>query len=156
MINVTEKFKPKEIYLSKNKGSATMIVGQCPGHQRKKEHDLFVLSGNRIGDLLAEGIGAKINIYMTNVFNDYYPEIKDGKYPEAVVKEGKEQLIRDINRVQPKKIICLGTYALKHATECVKKCKVKRPTVVMIPHPSYIIRFNKDRNKWKQQLQKEL
>lgn len=153
---MTLKFKPREIGLSKTKFTATMIVGICPGHQRKKDQNLFVLSGNRIGDLVDEAIKNHNNIYMTNIFNDYYPEIKDKKYPETAVNEGKNQLVKNINRIQPKKIICLGTYALKHATECVKKCKVKRPSICMILHPSYIIRFNKDRNKWKQQLQKEL
>lgn len=132
---MNERFKEKSIYLGQN---PTLIVGQNPGRQRKGEQTKTVWEGNRSSDLLNWVLDGQRNVYLTNVCN--YQEMT----PE-LVDEGMYDLSVLIVTLQPSVIICLGAYA--HLA--VASFEMSYPIRKLL-HPSYIVRFNKDRDEYKQ------
>lgn len=121
-----------------------LIVGQNPGRQRIGQQTGIVWEGNRSADLLKWVIGTKTNIYLTNVCN--YREMTPKN-----VEEGLYDLKVLIDDLQPKKIICLGGYAYLK----VKKLGFDIP-IQKLPHPSFITRFNKDREFYKKCFQQAI
>lgn len=152
------KYSPRDVDRTNN---CTMIVGMCPGRQRKKDQNLEVFHGNRTGDLIEKAIKGLHNIYLTNVFNTYCPgaQMKDLK---EVIEEGIQDLTAAIKNLKPKKIICLGSVAskgvqgaLKHAEKAFSDLKHPMPEVVTVQHPSYVIRFNKGVEAHVEKIRKE-
>lgn len=117
------------------------IVGQCPGSQRSKDKNFKVFHGNRTGDFVEEVLQGKSNIYLTNAFN-YYVWQEDDLKP--YVETGYVELKADVDRLKPRKIVCLGTAAHKQ----VARLKLGIP-VITIKHPSYILRFSGDKSDYK-------
>lgn len=118
------------------------IVGQCPGKQRKKDKNCEVFYGNRTGDFIRDILKDKTNIYLTNVFNYYVDKID-----KEIIDKGLKELLNDVLTYNPQKIICLGNFSF----DCISKV-VKNREVFRLVHPSFILRFNKDKEKYKKQL----
>lgn len=138
-------------YKTKNTGitaNPIFIVGMCPGKQRKKNQTRIVWEGNRSGDLMTRIIRGKKNLFLTNAFNYYV----DGDVPENIIDEGKFDLLEDIYRYNPRKVLCFGEVARKTIKELdVVKCPIK-----LFKHPSYILRFNLDKEKYIKEVRGEL
>lgn len=125
-----------------------MIIGQNPGRQRKGAETGIVWEGNRSGDFISDIIKDHEleNVILTNVCN--YREMTD-----EGVEEGFMDICRLGEKYNVKKVICLGMVAwgvmtLEGGAENVE--------VVSLPHPSYILRFNKDREAYIDRLVKEI
>jgi uracil-DNA glycosylase family 4 len=124
-----------------NKG-CTMIVGMCPGRQRHGDNNRKVFHGNRTGDLVEKAIEGLHGIYLTNIFNTYCPG-EDMKDIADVVEKGIQDLRKEILLIEPKKIVCLGDFAAKGVMKALNNLGKPNPIVRCLPHPSYVIRFNK-------------
>lgn len=124
------KFEPKLIKLCNR---PRIIVGEKPNKTR--DNSKFSLVGNRTGDFVAEVIGERENIILTNVVNYLY----EGKFDrKRHLDEGICDLIELIETYNPIKIITLGGIADEFASSLTKPddCGFFR-----MPHPSYINRF---------------
>lgn len=121
-------FKPKYIGLIKN---PIIIIGEKPNTTR--DNSTFSLVGNRTGDFVAEAIGDRENIILTNVVNILYPGDFD-RYKG--VADGINDLIHMFEEHKPRKIICLGGIAKEYVDSIVYDCPR-----VYLAHPSWINRF---------------
>ena|SRR6478609_7162756 len=121
----------------------TLIVGQCPGRQRREDTVDYVFHGNRTGDFIEMVIEGKKNIILTNVVN-YYEVGKNFLVNEKILQKGINELSSLIEKEKPYKIICLGNYAIN----AVKNLEPKNAIIYAIEHPSYVLRFQKDVNKY--------
>lgn len=121
---------PKFIFVTNN---PVLIVGERMGKQRVGE-DKFALEGNRTGDFVHEAIGDQENIILTNIHNYLYP----GKFTDKFIHH--TECMYDLKEIilcnEPCKIICLGAVAAKYV-----KFLLPKSIVVVMPHPSYINRF---------------
>lgn len=122
----------------------TLIIGQSPGNQRKNTFDGVCWHGNKSADLLNEAIDGYSNIILTNICQ--YREIN-----ETNLLEGMNDIIRLIITFKPKTVLCLGNYAWENA----EKIRTNGGEIYQryakfdkLDHPSYIVRFNKDRQQW--------
>lgn len=117
----------------------------CPGKQRKRVKKKPVFHGNKTGDFVEEILKDEENIFLTNVFNKYIDKITD-----TIISNGVYALQRDIEQQKPALIICMGRFAEKH----IAKLQIENIPIISIVHPSYIIRFGKDKNIYKQTILK--
>jgi hypothetical protein len=124
--------------------SPTMIVGECPGKQRKRDANNQVFHGNRTGDFIESIIEGKSNIILTNANN--FPQTQS-------TLEGAVALHKLISVYRPAKIICLGRKAKRVLGFYVFPRDVN---VKYFDHPSYRLRFNKNVDEYRQQLINEL
>lgn len=120
------------------KENPVFIVGINPGRQRKSQQTYRVWEGNRSGDLVMEAIDGYDNLFLTNVCNYQDAELNEEKY-----EEGLEDLLKNIIELKPKRIICLG--AMPHLAVRILSPPCE---VVKLMHPSFIVRFNKDRKAY--------
>jgi uracil-DNA glycosylase len=120
----------------------------CPGKQRRRDRNHEVFHGNRTGDLVEEVVGDYGNVFLTNVFN-YWTH---GKIKKEIILLGMKELKEDIKFFEPQKIICLGNFAFD------KVCSIEglKMTIIKLPHPSYILRFNKDIENYKERLKEAI
>lgn len=132
-----KRFKEKSFFLGKH---PVLIVGQNPGRQRKGEQTEVVWEGNRSSDLLLDVLKDQQNIYFTNVCN--YQEMT----PERI-SEGQYDLKVLIEQLEPRLIICLGAFAHLGVVALNTDVPVRK-----FLHPSFIARFNKDRNEYKRKI----
>ncbi len=135
---------------SKKDGKPIFIIGQCPGKQRKKDQTGLVFQGNRTGDLIQEVIKDFDNIHLTNIFNVIVPKIT----PE-VIQSGSEELLNEIKELNPSKVICLGKIAQSTVSKLVSENDLNL-WIVNFQHPSYILRFNKNKEEYKARIKEEL
>lgn len=136
------RFKDKLI--GDGNGPVTILVGQNPGRQRKSQQTYVVWEGNRSSDLLLEAISGAQNLYLTNVCN--YQQMTDGK-----ILEGLEHIRELVEDLEPRRVICFGQFAYSNVMSLGMNVEV-----VKLPHPSWIVRFNKDRNLWSETLRSYL
>jgi len=134
------EYEPKNIGDLKN---PVFIVGLGPGLQRKGEKTHLAWEGNRSADLVQEAIKGLDNIYLTNVMN-YYVK---GEITAEIISKGVDKLRRDINKLKPSKIICMGDFAFNHI-------RIINPPgeVIKFKHPSYLIRFQKPKDPYIKEL----
>lgn len=127
--------------------SPTLIVGEQPGRQRKKDATGEVFHGNRTGDFIESVIVNKTNIILTNANNGY-----------QLLSEGIQDLHQLIKVHRPGRIICLGKKARK-AIECIISARsnstayLPHDNIFYLDHPSYRLRFNIDISQYKKTLQ---
>lgn len=114
-----------------------LIVGQNPGRQRRNERTQVVWEGNRSADLVNWILDGQRNVYLTNVCN--YQKMT----PERI-EEGVHDLSVLIITLQPSVIVCLGAFAHLAVAQLEMSYPVRK-----LLHPSYIVRFNKDREEYK-------
>lgn len=127
----------------------TLIVGQNPGRQRLGEESHVVWEGNRSSDFLMECLFEVPNTILTNVC--LYQRMTHEN-----VLEGIQELTNLIQEFQPRKIICLGNFAYRTVISLVATDRIQDVDIVKLPHPSYIVRFNKDKQEYKLQIRKEV
>lgn len=132
------KFEIKRVGIKEH---PVLIIGQNPGRQRQGEQTNIVWEGNRSSDLLRWVLSGHTNYILTNVCN--YREIT----PDRVL-EGLEDINALIRKYRPYKIICLGGYS-HVAISNLDDVDYYEIQVIKLPHPSWIARFNKDREKYK-------
>lgn len=72
------------------------------------------------------------------------------------VLEGIQELTNLIQEFQPRKIICLGNFAYRTVISLVATDRIQDVDIVKLPHPSYIVRFNKDKQEYKLKIRKEV
>lgn len=142
------KFKAKEWKITKPR--PVFLVGQIPGVQREGHKNRIVFEGNRTGDFITYQILPNVSyVYLTNISN-YYTY---GTFIKKYIDKGLNELKADLKFYNPSKVITLGNFAYNHF-------KIKRWTnlfnVVLLPHPSHILRFNKDINEYKKLLINEI
>lgn len=116
-----------------------LIVGQNPGKQRKNEETSIVWEGNKSADLLKWVLAGRDNIYLTNICN--YREMT----PEHI-QEGLYDLGILIEQLQPRQIVCLGGISYNYVSKLFEWTDID---IVKLPHPSFIVRFQKDREQYK-------
>lgn len=132
----TKEFKTNTI----GKGT-TFIVGFGPGKQRRNEQSGIVWEGNKSGDIMQEIIKGKKDLFLTNAQNVW----TDGEITDEMWEKGFRSLQANVNLKKPKKILAFGGVAAKmcHRLKLPEKCEI-----VEFVHPSYIVRFNKDRDEY--------
>lgn len=135
------KFSDKQLGTMYN---PVFIVGQNPGRQRKGQESHIVWEGNRSSDFLTWCIEGLDNIYLTNVCN--YQQMTDD-----LIKQGAVELRAKIDYLAPKRIITLGEFASFHVAEIDPDVPISH-----FFHPSFIVRFNKDREEYKEQIRKAI
>lgn len=134
------KFLPK--WLGQKRLGSVMIVGQNPGKQRNGEQTGVVWEGNRSADFLLACLDGISGVFLTNACNYQDPSAED-------LLEGSEDLRSAIEVWQPKRVICLGeiAYAAVDALEIVPPSQIS-----VFFHPSFVVRFNKDKDGYKESL----
>lgn len=141
------KFYPRVIG---NPHGAVMIVGQNPGKQRPGEQSEIVWEGNKSADFLRDVISGFDNLILTNICN--YQEVNHDR-----LQEGIKDIRHLVNEWHPKKIICLGVMAHEHISDMFYREKKSTPVIIeAYPHPSYILRFNKDQKKYRNEIRKAI
>lgn len=139
MLNRYEASTPRKIFVTKN---PTFIVGQNPGHEKDFTHSGFAWERNRSAKFLAESIDDYINLFLTNVcpYIDLTP---------VNISRGVEILVKDVQEYSPKKIICLGSVAYDNVMILKDTHRINPNTEIFrLDHPSYVLRFKKDKRKW--------
>lgn len=147
-----DKYLPLEIEVDKY---PIMFVGMNPGKTRKGKYSSHVWDGDTLtSNLLREAVEPYTNIVLTNVCN--YQEVSEEK-----LNEGMNDLLQLVLRLKPRKIICLGDFAYKHVEELRMNGgemyqRYAERHVIKLPHPSYVVRFNKNRQEYINKIRKEL
>ena len=113
-----------------------MIIGQNPGRQRKAHQTGVVWEGNRSGDFITEvcedyGLD---NVILTNVCN--YQEMTAER-----IEEGLNDIVNMTMMFQVRKFVCLGDFAYNHL-------KTIGVDPIKLEHPSFILRFNRNREEY--------
>lgn len=153
-----------------------MIIGEGPGEQEDLHAKPFI---GRAGQLLTKilesvGINREKDVFITNIVKCRPPGNRDPKLEE--IESCKDYLIRQIQLIQPKVLILLGSPALKTVLEeklSISKVRgnwyqaevpyMEEPLNIMpLFHPSYLLR-NASREKgspkwltWKDMLEVKL
>ncbi len=140
------KYSPRSQKLGKN---PVFVIGLCPGRQRIKDRTFKVWEGNRSGDFVKQTLLKAENVYFTNLCNYYLEEDLDGEVDVKYFEQGFEDLKQAVEKYKPRKLVCLGkpvgAFAMKHFKNV--KCLL---------HPSYVLRFNKDVEAYRNQLRREV
>ena len=144
------KFETRTHNKTEDNDKTIFIIGHCPSKQRKKDSTRKVFEGNAVGDLIQEIIKDFENIHLTNIINEYVPEITE----ELYIK-GSEELLDEIKTLKPYKAICLGDIAKKHLTKLIKNENLEKE-LITIHNPGYILRFNKDKEEYKTKFKEKL
>lgn len=114
------------------------LVGMCPGRQRISARNFLALQGNKTGDLVSEAIQGIPNIYLTNIFN-----VLTKNPTKEMIARGLFKLKEDIADLEPVKIVLLGRWT----EEQFLKLELDKPYIAL-EHPSFILRFNKDKAEY--------
>lgn len=110
-----------------------IIVGERPLSSKGLEEKVAFLKG-RSSKFINEVVKDHTNIILTNAINTPIGSIK------SQWRAGKDQLMELINENKPTKIICLGSLASSMMDEIGSPFNFD---VFKLKHPSYILRFNK-------------
>lgn len=137
------KFATITINVTKN---PVFLVGINPGRQRKSQQTHRVWEGNRSGDLIQEAIKGFDNLFLTNVTNYQDAELNDYRYGTGVT-----DLMKSIIKLQPRRIICLGVVPYLEVKKLQPNCEI-----IKLYHPSYIARFQRDRETYITELRSHL
>ncbi len=115
------------------------IVGMWPGRQRYSLQSRRVWEGNRSADFIQEILEGQTNLYLTNITNFRVAQMTDN-----LIKKGLKKLLTDIKELKPRRIICLSNFT--YSTLRREKVKTK---LIRLPHPSFILRFNRSRELYR-------
>lgn len=123
----------------------TFIVGQNPGNIQVNNGENVVWRGNRSGNFIDYATSDIKNLYFTNICN--YQEVNKER-----VEEGLKDLEEAIRAHKPRKIVCLGLYAAEH----IRRLHHSGIELVIFHHPSFVLRFNRGVEQYRDKLRKEL
>lgn len=150
MYTTEDKYQPLSIEVEER---PTIFVGMNPGKTRKGKYSPYVWDGDtKTSNLLREAVEGYTNIVLTNVCN--YQNVTISREMEGI-----NDLIRLMRDLEPKKVICLGDYAYKTVTKLYIDLMLPDFGILNIKkfhHPSYIVRFQKDREEYINNIRKEL
>lgn len=92
-----------------------MLVGEAPGKEEDLAGKPFVGQAGKVLDRLLKDVGInRNNLYTTNLIKCRCVDGNRNRKPTSIEIETCSQYLRDeINYVNPKKIACLGNYALQ-------------------------------------------
>lgn len=141
------KFKSREVNIV-DPNKVVFIVGETPGKPKKDPSDNLCWNGGRSGSLIKNLTKDCKNLLLTNSYN-YYCETKEER--EWAKRRGKLDLLGLVYQYKPIKIIALGEYA----AGVIEELKFDILTV-KLRHPSYILRFNKDVERYGLKLLEEI
>ncbi len=127
-----------------------MFVGEAPGEEEDLKGEPFVGRAGRLLDRMLEAIGMsrKTNVYIANVLKSRPPENKIINYMSSI-DICLPFLLRQIEIINPKLIVCLGTiaaHALLKIKEPITKIRGrfymydKSIKLIATYHPSYLLR----------------
>ena len=133
-----------------------MIIGEAPGEQEDLQGNPFVgRSGKLLTSLLQHaGINRETQTYITNIVKCRPPNNRNPRSSEIAACTA--YLIRQINLVQPKILVLLGSPSLKTLLQTklpITKVRgqrfeahvsyMKKPlNIIPLFHPSYLLRFS--------------
>ena len=142
MYTTEEKYLPFEIKVS---NKPIIVVGMNPGRTRISKHSPYVWDGDTpTSNLLRKIVKPYTNIVLTNVCNYQDMSTKN-------VDEGMNDLAKMFKDIKPRKVICLGAYAHLAVRVLDPKCEIRK-----FLHPSYVVRFKKDKEEYTSKIRKEL
>lgn len=137
----------RDVFIRVNK-NPVIIVGQNPGNQRKGTYNGECWNGNKSADLLNLTIEGQKNVVLTNICQ--YKNMNS-----EYLREGIDDFNCLINELKPKRVIVLGNFSMRVIDSASKRKEVKTSFTVGFykkQHPSYIVRFGKDKQKWMEEL----
>lgn len=126
-----------------NNSRPVMIVGECPGKQRKKDQTFEVFHGNRTGDFVEKMIEGFTNLILTNVCNFQKPHT----YRETAYQIRQLKIL--ILEHNPHKIICLGAIAQMVVRDLGF-------SITGFSHPSHVLRFNLQPEEYLKKIRNEI
>jgi len=134
--------------------SALMVIGEAPGEKEDESGRPFVGKAGQLLDKIFESVGIKRNqdYYITNVVKCRPPKNRNPQPDEVMACRGF--LIRQIQLVQPRVLVLLGSVAFKSVLQDdtpIGRCRGKWQTmsvpymseplyVMPMFHPSYLLR----------------
>jgi uracil-DNA glycosylase family 4 len=99
-----------------NTGAKLMLIAQAPGENEDREGKMFIgPSGKVLDELLREAGISREEIYMTNLVKCMLPKYRKPKQDE--IKICGSYLDEEIKLINPKVLVPLGYYAIKHIFE---------------------------------------
>lgn len=130
-----------------------VFIGERPGQVRKTCHDYFAFKGNKSGDLLHK-ITSKIKNRGYILMNVIPYHIKGVTNDEARMhdtlieyKKFSSELYLYMKYFPVTDIVCLGEFSYKMYNKyCVNKLKKISHNIWSFAHPSFIMRFNMDKD----------
>jgi DNA polymerase len=140
-----------------NPNATLMIIGEAPGYREQSKGYPFIgKSGAYLKDILFNEGYNMDDIYYTNIVK-CRPSMNRTPTPFEVSK-CKPHLFREITKVRPKVILCLGMTATSlflnnvttMASAISKHCRVGDTLVLFGYHPSYILRNEELRAKYQE------
>lgn len=132
-----------------NKISDIMFVGEAPASEEIKQGKPFMgRSGQLLDKLLSSVNLSRQDVYIANSCKcQIDKEVDSTKDINSAMVNCREYLIKAINQVKPKLIVCLGAYALKQilgkqkiTENCGKFFDVNGYKVFVTVHPAYVLR----------------
>lgn len=130
-----------------NLESPVILVGEAPGRLGAGRTGM-PFKGDKSGDFLDWCLSEmgldREQVYITNIVK-CLPKNKDGnnrKPTKYEVSQCIKYLVKEVELIQPKKIICLGNTAYKGIYE--KSAwfpSLRKPELIKVDHPSYILNF---------------
>lgn len=137
-----------------NPKSSVFIIGEAPGHTELVKKEPFCGPAGKILEQALEELGLKkSDFWVTNTV--CYTPTKDGKMTtpsQTEINSCKDHIVDEINKIQPKALITLGTTATQAITGISNPITQMRgniyaslPSYNSLPvypswHPSYILR----------------
>lgn len=147
----------KMVFGTGNKNADLMLIGEAPGAEEDKQGEPFV---GRSGQLLTKILAAinfkREDVYIANILKHRPPDNRNPLPEER--KRSLPYLIKQIDLVNPKLILCLGkvpTEALLETKASLKELRgqfhpfLGKYEILLTYHPAYLLRDpNKKRDTW--------
>ena len=128
----------------------TFVVGINPARPLKGNPHL-AWTGPRGASLVQRAAKGKNNVYFTNTFNWYVHNSVSSETKMRYRYRGYLELLEDVERLNPNKIICLGFDAFYTVRFFFYDRKI-----IHLQHPSYVYRFTKDHDAYVKKLRRLL
>ena len=133
------------------------FVGVAPGRQRKKEQTRKAWEGNKSSDLMNDATKHCKNAVYTNISNEYIPTRKISIDDDAIIA-GSKKLASLILHYKPHKILLFSTFTARAFKKHVQSnaqlsTHIENTAIIELQHPSYVLRFNKDKTAWIKEVQ---
>jgi len=137
------------VFGSGNKHADLMIIGEAPGLEEELKAEPFVGSAGQLLNQMLFSLGfSRDDVFITNILKCTSPDNR--KPSPAEIKACSDFLIRQINLLKPKVILCLGAVSAKallgsgdtisHLRGQVKTHHQTSTPVVATFHPAYLLR----------------
>ncbi len=143
--------KRKEVQFSGNKQAQVLFVGEAPGHREEETGKPFVGKSGEILTALCNSISLpRESTYIANACRCRVDKAEDSASDiTKALKHCRAYLVKAIEIVKPKIVVCLGAYALKQVTgkQKITENRGKMFNVDGLPcpvfatfHPAFVLR----------------